>query len=227
MSHEGLLIWPRTCIFPFPFPLPLHFLSVKGSSCGGKSHHIPTELKIFPIISRIAFKLQSIIHITPGSDPTSLSTVNSPIVSSALAGLTTHPSRICSLSPTLSLDSYSCVMWNFFPYHIPPLQYTFCPLKPSTNATVWQTLFPDSSFCSPPNSSLCHHTESLLRFSQHLIIQWPCCITYSFLLNVFIPPVYTINSLRTTVWAKQHNSLRISDSSSTKWGRTFNARWVQ
>lgn len=26
--HEGLLIWPRTCIFPFLFPLP-HFLSVK------------------------------------------------------------------------------------------------------------------------------------------------------------------------------------------------------
>ena len=132
-------------LFPFASPLPL----CEGSiSCGGKSHHIPTELKIFPIIFRIAFKLLGITHHHPRIWPPSLFLQSILLLCPVLLlCLTTHPSRMCQImSPTLSLDSYSCVTWNFFSLPHPSTPIYLLSLEAQHKCHSVTDTFPDSSF---------------------------------------------------------------------------------
>lgn len=132
-------------LFPFASPLPL----CEGSiSCGGKSHHIPTELKIFPIIFRIAFKLLGITHHHPRIWPPPLFLQSILLLYPVLLlCLTTHPSRMCQImSPTLSLDSYSCVTWNFFSLPHPSTPIYLLSLEAQHKCHSVTDTFPDSSF---------------------------------------------------------------------------------
>ena len=129
--HEDLLIWPRKCFFPLSFPFASPLTLCEGSiSCGGKSHHIPSELKIFPITSRIAFKLFGITHHQPRiwAPPLCL---QSPIVSSALAMPDHAPfQNVPNYVPhSLTRQLFLCYLASLFPTtslhsNIPPVPWS-------------------------------------------------------------------------------------------------------
>lgn len=136
-------------LFPFPFASPLP-LCEGFISCGGKSHHIP-ESKYFP-------SFQDSIQ-TPGHHssspqdltPTSLSTVNSPIVSSALAMPDHSPFPFQNMPNyvphSLTRQLFLCYIGISFPYHIPPLQnIPSVPWSPAQMPQCLTDTFPDSSF---------------------------------------------------------------------------------
>ena len=82
--HEDLLIWPCKCFFPLSSPFG--FLSVKGPSL--MVVNLTTFLQNLNISHHFQDSIQTPWHHSSSPQdltPTSLSTVNSPIVSSALA----------------------------------------------------------------------------------------------------------------------------------------------